>query len=554
VRCSHPHTAVRSQAPTVACPVLAPVLCVLAAMEPAASLAQFVAGTPPDDAGVGGEKQQEAPPKKSPTKKPAAAPVPAAAAAAAAAKGKAKVKKASAKKTPVDEEEEEAEETEEIEGEEMEQEEDEELAVSGEEKEEEVAKKRPAAAAMKRPAAAAELASPSHKFCKKRPAAALQPAKETTEDQKQPAASIQLSPKRAEVEEEQAEAEGINRDRCLARKFRNLLEDLPDVVQSAWKEASQAPSGERRKRETRVIAEALKRDKQGKIVTTTDTPFFHEHKARMEKRYMNKFSAGCIREEAETKVGGSLALLSAVQEGRVKIAKEDGLELYFFPNVQMGKEESFTASQGIESGKSTTGRAGKELGDLVDSLGWTLDDVQSSSQSSKPPLEDCIGRDTIEKMTTSVAQFSKAIKVTGQVVEEAGKCQRMSCADLALLSQPSLYHTPSLPETHHAIFATTATHPSCTHTHTPTQRRTTVLDGLYEQCKRTLMESQVVHDDLHQWSRYQRTRTGEVVTTAMAKSQLETAAGLCQQLFDMVKGIRVMLPSKAKMANTPNAV
>jgi len=91
------------------------------------------------------------------------------------------------------------------------------------------------------------------------------------------------------------------------------------------------------------------------------------------------YSAGVIREVAETRCGGSAALDRAVARGAVvEFARSSGDEpLYYFPEVTTGDEEAYIEEQQLGRNKTTTQAAFSAVQKLITGMGWTINVKQA---------------------------------------------------------------------------------------------------------------------------------------------------------------------------------
>ena len=81
---------------------------------------------------------------------------------------------------------------------------------------------------------------------------------------------------------------------------------------------------------------------------------------------------GVIREEARTRCGTEEDLKNAISRGAVKEVKHGNVMLYLFPNLKIGKHESYGTEQRAQRELAITDDAFDAWGSMVDEFGWSV--------------------------------------------------------------------------------------------------------------------------------------------------------------------------------------
>ena len=149
-------------------------------------------------------------------------------------------------------------------------------------------------------------------------------------------------------------------------------EHLPPLVKSAYNEAKARPPGERRNACTEVINSYYTRDEHGKLVAQPSAPIFAQQTENVKNKYFQENQGGVIKEEAETKCGGEAKLQKAVADGRVKVVEHHGLQMYFFPTVQIGTQEETTQKEVTMRAQEISQDSYAAVTELVDTFNWSL--------------------------------------------------------------------------------------------------------------------------------------------------------------------------------------
>lgn len=63
---------------------------------------------------------------------------------------------------------------------------------------------------------------------------------------------------------------------------------------------------------------------------------------------------GCLREEAEAKVGGAAKLQSCLDRGAAKVKVHNGIELIFFPAVKFGQSQTMARREAFGRSKDSS--------------------------------------------------------------------------------------------------------------------------------------------------------------------------------------------------------
>ena len=79
-----------------------------------------------------------------------------------------------------------------------------------------------------------------------------------------------------------------------------------------------------------------------------------------------------IEEEAAVKCGGVAGLLNAVKMQRVKKTVHNGIEMYMFPRIQIGRREEHGMNKHTSRNKAITNSSYKVLSDSMAELGWVV--------------------------------------------------------------------------------------------------------------------------------------------------------------------------------------
>ena len=168
-----------------------------------------------------------------------------------------------------------------------------------EEEAEEEAAAAAAAGTKKKPAAAGAAAAGSTK----KPAAALgrfagclkRPAAAAGGIRKKPAAAGAAAAAEA-AEEAAAPEDGLTelRDRMKSRKFEKVFAALPPYIKKEFEEAKADKTGQGRKRQTKLINEAIERKGNGEsqLANFDNLAYFREMLTRRKTKYQKKFKHG----------------------------------------------------------------------------------------------------------------------------------------------------------------------------------------------------------------------------------------------------------------------
>ncbi len=92
---------------------------------------------------------------------------------------------------------------------------------------------------------------------------------------------------------------------------------------------------------------------------------------------------GVILEEAEQRVGGRERLLQALQAGRCIRGTHNNMDVYFFPQVKVGKMEEITATAEVHKTKDTTEHAADDIMGALDEMEWA---IAGSAEGTGVPL------------------------------------------------------------------------------------------------------------------------------------------------------------------------
>jgi len=132
---------------------------------------------------------------------------------------------------------------------------------------------------------------------------------------------------------------------------------------------------------------------------------------------------GVIKEEAEQKVGGAERLRAAVEEGRVKKGVHKGMELYYFPSVELAESWKMEEKGRASKSKKTTAAGYEALSSLVGEMGWAITTPASSiakAVEAKKPLPP----EVVDKLECTTASFQRAYSAAEKVVEKLAPMEK----------------------------------------------------------------------------------------------------------------------------------
>ena len=170
------------------------------------------------------------------------------------------------------------------------------------------------------------------------------------------------------------------RDRIKSRKFDEIFASFPEYVQKAYKELKG------RAAITHFINSAIVRTEKHELVP--NLVFFKHVTKRMLVKSNKELSRGLIFEEACTRAGGPASLEQAVKRGAVKCMTLKGLDLYFFPIIEISSEGQFMEEahqEKLKQGPEVKGLADAEMG-FEWGHGLETDKADSSAGGRRPVL------------------------------------------------------------------------------------------------------------------------------------------------------------------------
>ena len=89
-----------------------------------------------------------------------------------------------------------------------------------------------------------------------------------------------------------------------------------------------------------------------------------------------------IQEVAEHRVGGAAALTRAVSRGAVHQLTQNGIEMFFFPEVEIGELTEAKDNKKIARGKHTTSEAYKLVENMITNMGWGIQSTGKQEQAN----------------------------------------------------------------------------------------------------------------------------------------------------------------------------
>ena len=72
----------------------------------------------------------------------------------------------------------------------------------------------------------------------------------------------------------------------------------------------------------------------------------------------------------------------ALSRGAVHKVAHQGIDLYFFPEVELGELHESRQQQKITRGKETTNEAYKVIEDMISNLGWGIESSEKQEQAN----------------------------------------------------------------------------------------------------------------------------------------------------------------------------
>ena len=131
-----------------------------------------------------------------------------------------------------------------------------------------------------------------------------------------------------------------------------------------------------------IVNSAISRQNNGTLmIPTKPSRWLTEKVVHTTDKYKDEFMDGCIQEEAEMRVGGAERLKQAVSSGRVKRItnpEDKGAELYCFPKIKVGRQETYSHARNAEGSQEITTDHFNELKDAVINNQWQLSDCTAN--------------------------------------------------------------------------------------------------------------------------------------------------------------------------------
>ena len=92
---------------------------------------------------------------------------------------------------------------------------------------------------------------------------------------------------------------------------------------------------------------------------------------------------------AAHRCGGEAALFAAVSRGAVKRSvNAQGIEMFFFPEMELGREERVVTEESFSRKKQCTEAAYQKANAFMDNLGWEVGGESGVLALEVPPIVD----------------------------------------------------------------------------------------------------------------------------------------------------------------------
>ena len=124
-----------------------------------------------------------------------------------------------------------------------------------------------------------------------------------------------------------------------------------------------------------------------------------------------------IFEEAIVKCGTEERLWTAVSEGRVKKARHGAIDIFYFPTVKVGREESLTTEEEGRRSKAISGASYDAIGDLAQTFSWSITSTQA--QLENPQTKQQAETELWDKMNKSWIDLGKMSKAADKTISTA---------------------------------------------------------------------------------------------------------------------------------------
>jgi hypothetical protein len=212
-------------------------------------------------------------------------------------------------------------------------------------------------------------------------------------------------------EEEEKAPEAGGRCKLKGMKFQKLKDagTLPDYVIDLFNNAG-SETGQKRKEQTEIINNLLRKDDEGSYILNLQSPMFKEaHKSFFERKSKDK-KKGVILEVAEDRCGGEHKLARALEAKRVIVEKRNGVEFYIFRSMEATETYGYGKEQEASGKMALDGAA---YGDISDGMSRSSCFARLAPPAlenvSDAPREACMSEDASANVLNVLTQISVEI-------------------------------------------------------------------------------------------------------------------------------------------------